>query len=52
VLGVLEKESGNKASAARKLGIHRRKLYRLLDRFCGEDAPRVDGEDSVCESVL
>jgi len=52
VLGVLEKESGNKASAARKLGIHRRKLYRLLDRFCREETPRVGGEESVCESVL
>jgi DNA-binding NtrC family response regulator len=33
VLAVLEQENGNKASAARKLGIHRRKLYRLLERF-------------------
>lgn len=30
---VLAKEHGNKASTARRLGIHRRKLYRLLDRF-------------------
>lgn len=30
---VLAKEHGNKAPTARKLGIHRRKLYRLLDRF-------------------
>lgn len=33
VLGVLEQERGNKARTARKLGIHRRKLYRLLKRF-------------------
>jgi DNA-binding NtrC family response regulator len=33
ILEVLAKENDNKASAARKLGIHRRKLYRLLERF-------------------
>ncbi len=33
VLDVLAKEKGNKAKAARRLGIHRRKLYRLLERF-------------------
>lgn len=33
VLYVLDKENGNKAKAARVLGIHRRKLYRLLERF-------------------
>ena len=33
VLEVLEKNNGNKAQTARALGIHRRKLYRLLERF-------------------
>ena len=33
VLDVLKSMNGNKARAARALGIHRRKLYRLLERF-------------------
>lgn len=33
VLQVLHTHKGNKAQAARALGIHRRKLYRLLERF-------------------
>ncbi|WP_437229882.1 sigma-54-dependent transcriptional regulator [Planctomicrobium sp. SH661] len=33
ILAVLKKEKGNKARAARALGIHRRKLYRLIERF-------------------
>ncbi|WP_404309566.1 sigma-54-dependent transcriptional regulator [Neorhodopirellula lusitana] len=48
VLEVLEKEKGNKAGAARKLGIHRRKLYRLLDRFNGE----VDADASEPEAIV
>lgn len=37
VLRVLSNENGNKAKAARVLGIHRRKLYRLLERFEGSN---------------
>jgi DNA-binding NtrC family response regulator len=33
VLQILHSHDGNKARAARALGIHRRKLYRLLERF-------------------
>lgn len=33
IVEILEREKGNKAKAARALGIHRRKLYRLLERF-------------------
>ena len=42
VMAVLEKEHGNKASTARKVGIHRRKLYRLLDRWKQGQKPEVD----------
>lgn len=33
ILQVLKQEKGNKARAARALGIHRRKLYRLIERY-------------------
>ena len=33
VMQVLDSQNGNKAKAARVLGIHRRKLYRLLERY-------------------
>jgi transcriptional regulator with PAS, ATPase and Fis domain len=33
VVSVLERERGNKARAARVLGVHRRKLYRLIERL-------------------
>ncbi|MCC9601734.1 sigma-54 dependent transcriptional regulator [Stieleria sp. JC731] len=38
VLRVLDLQNGNKAKAARVLGIHRRKLYRLLERFANNEA--------------
>lgn len=38
VLEVLRQQGGNKAKTARVLGIHRRKLYRLLERFESETA--------------
>jgi transcriptional regulator of acetoin/glycerol metabolism len=33
IITVLQREQGNKAAAARALGIHRRKLYRLIERY-------------------
>lgn len=33
VVNILRQSFGNKAQAARALGIHRRKLYRLIERF-------------------
>lgn len=44
VLHVLESNKGNKAQTARVLGIHRRKLYRLLERFAQSDSPEQDSE--------
>ena len=38
VVEVLKRESGNKSKAARALGIDRRKLYRLLERYAIADA--------------
>ncbi|MBI1904019.1 MAG: helix-turn-helix domain-containing protein, partial [Planctomycetia bacterium] len=37
VMEALEKEGGNKARAARALGVSRRSLYRLLEKFETED---------------
>lgn len=41
VQAVLHAEQGNKTNAARKLGIHRRKLYRMLERYQSEEAMSV-----------
>jgi transcriptional regulator with PAS, ATPase and Fis domain len=38
VLDILKREGGNKARAARVLGIDRRSLYRLLEKFQGPSA--------------
>ena len=38
IIDVLRQEHGNKARAARSLGIHRRKLYRLLERLGVDEA--------------
>jgi DNA-binding NtrC family response regulator len=34
VLAILKQQNGNKARAARVLGINRRSLYRLLEKYC------------------
>ena len=38
VVEVLRREAGNKSKAARALGIDRRKIYRLLEKFAISDA--------------
>ena len=46
VLAVLREEKGNKAHAARALGISRRALYRLLEKY-QLDQPEEKSGDSV-----
>lgn len=45
VVNILRQNQGNKAQTARALGIHRRKLYRLLERFHIEP-------DEICQSPV
>jgi len=42
VVEVLRRESGNKSKAARALGVDRRKLYRLLDKYSISEAELVN----------
>jgi transcriptional regulator of acetoin/glycerol metabolism len=43
VVEVLRRESGNKSKAARALGIDRRKLYRLLEKYSITETEMLDG---------
>jgi len=42
VVEVLRRESGNKSKAARALGVDRRKLYRLLEKYSISDAELIN----------
>lgn len=51
ILEILRQQNGNKARAARMLGIHRRKLYRLLERHgIHEERPATQGEQPLPSS--
>ncbi len=52
VLKVLNREKGNKAKTARMLGIHRRKLYRLLERFQRSPAANLQIDDSNLDGPI
>ena len=43
VVDVLRRERGNKTRAARRLGIDRRKLYRLVEKYAIRDEELRDG---------
>ena len=49
ILRVLQREGGNKSRTARALGIHRRKLYRLLERFEQAEESR-DADEVISKS--
>jgi DNA-binding NtrC family response regulator len=50
IVEILDRESGNKARAARALGVNRRSLYRLLDKYnirLGKNGPSVEAEQEA-----
>ena len=45
VVEVLKREAGNKSKSARALGVDRRKLYRLLEKYSITEAELSNGAD-------